>query len=154
TKAKQKNVPVIAYDRLIYSDDLNYYASFDGFAVGVAQAQYIKDHYQQYVTQNGTNNTILIKGSDTDNNAHLFGDGANSILKPLFDSGALKNVYEQFTPGWSNATAQTEAEAALTANNNKIAVAYVMNDGMANTVIAALTAHHLNGKVLVTGQDA
>jgi D-xylose transport system substrate-binding protein len=154
TKAKAKNVPVIAYDRLIYSDQLDYYASFDGNAVGVAQGTYIKDHYQDYVTRNGTNNTMLIKGSDTDNNAHLFGAGALSILNPLFTSGALKNVYEQYTPGWDNPTAQTEAQAALTANHNKIAVAYVMNDGMANTVIAALTKVGLNGKVLVTGQDA
>src|SRR5579859_4495218 len=154
TEAKAKNVPVISYDRLIYSDSLNYYASFDGFAVGVAQAQYIKDHYQQYVTQNGTKNLIMIKGSDTDNNAHLFGNGAHSILDGLISSGALKNVYEQYTPGWDNSTAQTEAQAALTANHNKVAVMYVMNDGMANTVIAALKAVHLNGKVLVTGQDA
>jgi len=152
--AKQKNVPVIAYDRLIYSDDLNYYASFDGNAVGVAQGNYIKDHYQQYVQQNGNNNLIMINGSDTDNNAHLFGAGAHSVLDPLVSSGALKKAYEQYTPGWTNATAQTEAESALTLTNNKLAVAYVMNDGMANTVIAALTAHHLNGKVLVTGQDA
>jgi D-xylose transport system substrate-binding protein len=154
TEAKAKNVPVISYDRLTYSDSLNYYASFDGKAVGVAQGTYIKDHYQQYVTSNGNNNTIMIDGSPTDNNASLFGGGAHSILDPLFASGALKKVYEQGTPGWDNATAQTEAQAALTANQNKIAVAYVMNDGMANTVIAALKAVHLNGKVLVTGQDA
>jgi D-xylose transport system substrate-binding protein len=154
TKAAAKKVPVIAYDRLIYSDQLNYYASFDGNAVGVAQGTYIKDNYQKYVTFNGNNNTMLIKGSDTDNNAHLFGAGALSILKPLFDAGTLKNVYEQYTPGWDNPTAQTEAQAALTANHNKIAIAYVMNDGMANTVIAALTKVGLNGKVLVTGQDA
>ncbi len=96
----------------------------------------------------------MIDGSDTDNNAKLFGDGAHSILDPLITSGALKKVYEQFTPGWDNATAQTEMEAALTANHNKVAVAYVMNDGMANTVIAALKAQGLAGKVLVTGQDA
>jgi D-xylose transport system substrate-binding protein len=152
--AKAKHVPVIAYDRLIYSDNLNYYASFDGNAVGVAQGTYIKDHYQTYVTNNGTNKMIMIDGSDTDNNAHLFGAGAHSILDPLITAGTLNKVYEQFTPGWDNATAQTEAAAALTANGNKIAIAYVMNDGMANTVIAALKAVHLNGKVLVTGQDA
>src|SRR5262249_11998064 len=153
-KAKQANVPVIAYDRLIYSDDLNFYASFDGFQVGKEQGHYIAAHSQQFVQSNGNNNAILIKGSDTDNNAHLFGDGAHSVLDPLFSGGQLKNVYEQYTPGWSNATAQTEAEAALTQANNKVAVVYVMNDGMANTVIAALKAHNLNGKVLVTGQDA
>jgi D-xylose transport system substrate-binding protein len=154
TEAAAKKVPVIAYDRLIYSDQLNYYASFDGNAVGVAQGTYIKNNYQTYVSKNGNNNLIMIKGSDTDNNAHLFGAGAHSVLDPLISSGALKNVYEQYTPGWDNATAQTEATAALTANHNKVAVMYVMNDGMANTVIAALKKVGLNGKVLVTGQDA
>lgn len=154
TEAKAKQVPVISYDRLIYSDNLNYYASFDGFSVGVAQATYIKNNYQKYVTQNGTNNLIMINGSDTDNNAHLFGSGAHSILDPLIQSGALNKVYEQFTPGWDNATAQTEMQGALTANHNKVAVAYVMNDGMANTVIAALKSVGLAGRVLVTGQDA
>ena len=154
TKAKAQQVPVISYDRLIYSDDLNYYASFDGFAVGKAQGDYIAANYQKYVQQNGNNNVMMIDGSDTDNNAHLFGNGAHSVLDPLYQAGTLKKVYEQFTPGWTNATAQTEAEAALTANHNQIAIAYVMNDGMANTVIAALKSHNLNGKVLVTGQDA
>ncbi|HLZ24498.1 MAG TPA: substrate-binding domain-containing protein [Ktedonobacterales bacterium] len=154
TEAKAKNVPVIAYDRLIYTDSLNYYASFDGFSVGVAQGTYIKNNYQKYVTANGNNNMMMIDGSDTDNNAHLFGNGAHSILDPLITAGTLNKVYEQFTPGWDNATAQTEAQAALTAHHNQISVAYVMNDGMANTVIAALQKVGLAGKVLVTGQDA
>jgi len=152
--AKAKNVPVIAYDRLIYSDDLAYYASFDGVAVGVAQGQYIAAHYQQYVTSNGNNNLVMIKGSNDDNNAHLFGQGAHQILDPLIASGALVNKYEQYTPGWDNPTAQTEMQAALALVHNKVAVAYVMNDGMAGTVIAALQQAGLAGKVLVTGQDA
>jgi len=152
--AKAKGVPVISYDRLIWSNDTNYYVSFDGVAVGKLQGQYVADHYQSYVTKNGTKNTVMISGSQTDNNALLFSKGAHQALDPLFASGALKKVYEKFTPGWDNATAQTEMQAALTANGNKVAVAYVANDGMANNVIAALKAVQLNGKVLVTGQDA
>jgi len=152
--AKSKGVPVIAYDRLIYSADLNYYVSFDNTKVGALQGQYIANHYQTFVTANGTKNTVMINGAQTDNNALLFSAGAHSALDPLFSAGTLKKVYEQFTPGWDNATAQTEMQAALTANSNKVAVAYVANDGMANNVIAALKAVKLNGKVLVTGQDA
>src|SRR5260221_2762924 len=152
--AKAKNVPVISYDRLIYSNDLNYYVSFDGVAVGNLQGTYIAQHYQSYVSANGTKNTVMINGAQTDNNALLFANGAHNALDPLYTSGALKNVYEKFTPNWDNPTAQTEMQAALTANQNKIAIAYVANDGMANNVIAALKAVKLNGKVLVTGQDA
>ena len=151
--AKADNVPVIAYDRLIQSNDLAYYVSFDGVAVGNLQGQYIVDHYKQYVKP-GHINTVMINGSQTDNNALLFSKGAHQKLDPLFNSGALKNVYEQFTPGWDNPTAQTEMQAALTKTNNDVSIAYVANDGMASTVIAALKQQHLNGKVLVTGQDA
>jgi D-xylose transport system substrate-binding protein len=152
--AKAVSVPVIAYDRLIYSNDTNSYVSFDGVAVGKAQGDYIVANYKSYVTANGTTNTVVINGSQTDNNALLFSKGAHQSLDPLFSSNALKNVYEKFTPGWVNATAQTEMQAALTLVGDKVAVAYVANDGMANAVIAALKAVKLNGKVLVTGQDA
>ncbi|HEY6541123.1 MAG TPA: sugar ABC transporter substrate-binding protein [Ktedonobacteraceae bacterium] len=151
--AKADNVPVIAYDRLIQSNDLAYYVSFDGVAVGKLQGQYIADHYQQYVKA-GHDNVVMIDGSQTDNNAILFAQGAHDVLDPLFSSGTLKKVYEQFTPNWDNPTAQTEMQAALTKQNNDVQIAYVANDGMAGTVIAALKQQHLNGKVLVTGQDA
>jgi D-xylose transport system substrate-binding protein len=152
--AKAKGVPVIAYDRLIYSSDLKYYVSFDNTKVGALQGQYVAAHYQSFVTTNGTSNTVMINGAQTDNNALLFSAGAHSALDPLFTAGTLKKVYEKFTPDWNNSTAQTEMQAALTANGNKVAVAYVANDGMANNVIAALKAVKLNSKVLVTGQDA
>ncbi len=152
TKAKASQVPVIAYDRIIQSKELNYYVSFDGEQVGKLQGQYIVDHYKNYAKT--SKNLVMINGSKTDQNAINFNKGAEETLKPLVDSGALKKVYDQFTPNWDNPTAQTEMEQALTANNNSVAVAYVANDGMAATVIAALRTQHLNGKVLVTGQDA
>jgi D-xylose transport system substrate-binding protein len=151
--AKAKGVPVIAYDRLIYSNDLQYYVSFDNTKVGELQGQYIADHYQSYVKP-GHNKVVMIDGAQTDNNALLFAKGAHNILDPLFNNGTLKKVYEKYTPNWDNPTAQTEMQAALTANQNDIQIAYVSNDGMANSVIAALKAVKLNGKVLVTGQDA
>src|SRR5262249_19415159 len=103
---------------------------------------------------NGTKNLIMIDGSSTDTATRLFSNGAHSVLDQLVSSGSLRKVYEQFTPGWDNAAAQAEMRDALTANANKVAVAYVMNDGMANTVIAELKSVGLAGKVLVTGQDA
>ena len=153
TKAKAQGVPVIAYDRLIQSKDLAYYVSFDNVKVGELQGQYIADHYKQYVTT-GHNNLVMINGAQTDNNALLFYKGATTVLNPLISSGALKKVYDQYTPGWDNPTAQNEMNGALTAHHNDIQIAYVANDGMANSVIAALKAVKLNGKVLVTGQDA
>ncbi len=153
-KALAQHVPVIAYDRLIQDKNTAYYVSFDNVKVGQLQGQYIADNYQSYVTANGNNNLVMIDGSQTDNNAVLFKQGAHSAIDPLVSAGKLTKVYETFTPNWDNPTAQNEMQAALTQTGNKVAVAYVANDGMAGTVIAALQQAHLAGKVLVTGQDA
>jgi D-xylose transport system substrate-binding protein len=153
-KALAKHVPVIEYDSLIQEKNTAFYVSFDNVKVGELQGQYIAQNYQSYVTANGNNNLVMINGSSTDNNAVLFKKGAHSALDPLISGGQLKSVYEQFTPNWDNPTAQNEMQAALTQTGNKVAVAYVANDGMAGTVIAALQQANLAGKVLVTGQDA
>ena len=154
TKAKAQGVPVIAYDRLIDNPNVVAYASFDNQNVGKLQGQYVADHYAQYVTSNGNNNIVIINGGQTDNNAVLFRAGMHSVLDPIFTSGKLKNVYEQYTPNWDNPTAETEVQAALSKTSNKVAVVYSANDGMATTILAALKNVHLNGKVLLTGQDA
>lgn len=152
-KAKQQNVPVIAYDRLIQDNDLKYYVSFDNTKVGELQGQYIVDNYSKYI--HGANkNIVLINGSKTDNNAILFNKGVLNKVQPLLDNKTLTDVYDTFTPDWNNDTARTEMDQALTKNQNNVQIAYVANDGMANSVIASLKAQKLNGKVLVTGQDA
>ena len=152
-KAKAQNVPVIAYDRLIQSKDVNYYVSFNNEKVGQLQAQYIAQHYQHY-QRGGAVNTVMLSGSQTDTNALMFSKGAHSVLDALFADGNLKNVYENFTPDWNNSTAQAEMETALADQMNNIQVVYAANDGLANSVITALKAVNLDGKVLVTGQDA
>ncbi len=156
TAAKRQNVPVIAYDRLIQSNDLNFYVSFDNVKVGELQGQYIVDHYKdpQYGVSAGHNNIAFIKGADTDNNAHLFAQGAHEKIDPLVNSGDLVNVYEQFTPNWNPPDGQTEMEAALTKTNNNIQVVYAANDDLGGAVVQALTPLQLQGKVLITGQDA
>ena len=50
----------------------------------------------------------------------------------------LKIVGETYTDNWDPAKAQTEMEQFLTANDNKIDIAFVENDGMAGGVVAAL----------------
>lgn len=152
-QAKASGVPVIAYDRLIQDPDTAFYVSFDNERVGELQGQYIADQVKAGTIKKGAT-LAMINGSQTDNNALLFRKGALKALQPLVDSGDLKLVFDQYTPNWDNARAQSLMEGILTKEGNKIDVAYVANDGMANTVIAALRAQKLNGDVLVTGQDA
>ena len=147
-KASAKQVPVIAYDRLIQNNDLAYYVSFDGVQVGELQGQYIVDHHRS------GDNVIMINGSQQDNNALLFQQGALNKLLPLVEQNQLHLLYSIFTPDWSPTLAQVEAQDALALAHNDIQIAYVANDDMANMVIAQLKTLGLNGRVLVTGQDA
>ncbi|GCE21098.1 hypothetical protein KDK_48980 [Dictyobacter kobayashii] len=153
TLAKAHNIPVIAYDRLLQSTDVNYYVSFNNIQVGALQAQYIADHYLTY-KRGAQVNLTMISGSQTDTNALLFSIGAHTVLDPLLATHELSIINEVFTPDWSNPTAQTEMESVLADQKDDVQIAYVANDGMANSVIAALDSARLSGKVLVTGQDA
>ncbi len=137
-------VPVIAYDRLINNAPVDAYVSFDGFAVGKQQAQYLVQHLKKGAT------IVSIAGSPTDNNAKLFHDGAMSVLKPA----GFKIAYDKYTPNWDPNTAQAEVSSALTQNKNKVDAILCANDGMATGVAAALQAQKLTNKVLLTGQDA
>jgi D-xylose transport system substrate-binding protein len=75
-------------------------------------------------------------------------------LQPLILSKKIDLVFDRYTPNWDVARAQSSMEEALIQQRNNVQIAYVANDGMANAAIAALRARNLNGKVLVTGQDA
>ena len=141
-------VPVLAYDRLISGAKVDAYASFNGYSVGVQQGRFLKNHLKKGAT------IIEIAGSPTDNNALLFHNGARSVLNPLFKSGYFKLGYSKFTPSWTDSVAQQECASALNKLSNNVQGVLSANDGMAVACIQALKAQHLNGKVVVTGQDA
>jgi D-xylose transport system substrate-binding protein len=146
-QAKAANVPVIAYDRLILNSPVDYYVSVDGTKVGELQGKWLAEN-----TKDG-DNIVIINGSETDDNAHLFNKGYMGVLQPLFDSGARKLVYQSWTPGWDPTTAQTEMEQALTKTKNNVQGVLSANDGMAASVVTALGAQDMAGKVPVTGLD-
>ncbi|WP_143522394.1 substrate-binding domain-containing protein, partial [Pseudomonas sp. 2822-17] len=76
--AKNADIPVLAYDRMVNNADVDVYMSFDNFRVGQMQAEYIVDLVPQ-------GKYVLIGGSPTDNNAHLFRDGQMDVLQPYID---------------------------------------------------------------------
>ena len=82
-KAHDAGIKVIAYDRLIRdSGNVDYYATFDNFQVGVLQAGSIVDGLG-LKDGKGPFNIELFGGSPDDNNAFFFYDGAMSVLQPL-----------------------------------------------------------------------
>lgn len=146
-EAHKKNIPVIAYDRLIKNSDVDLYISFDNEKVGELQAKAI-------LARVARGNFAYIGGAPTDNNAILFRQGAMKVLQPLIDKGDIKLVYDQYTPEWKPENARTNMEYALNAHQNDIQAVVAANDGTAGGVIQALAAQQLAGKVPISGQDA
>src|SRR5512138_2412111 len=88
-QARDRGIVVIAYDRLIRdTPNVDYYATFDNFQVGVLQAQSIEDALKLKEGK-GPFNIELFGGSPDDNNAYFFYNGSMSVLKPYIDSGKL-----------------------------------------------------------------
>jgi D-xylose transport system substrate-binding protein len=147
-KAQAANVPVIAYDGLLTGAKISFYVSFDPTVVGQMQGQYLAAH------QAAGTNVIMINGDQTADTGREFKAGALAALQPAFKSDRLKLGYTADTAQFDPSKAQQETEAALTKLDDKVGGVLVANDGMAAGVVAALSAQHLAGKVLVTGQDA
>lgn len=145
-KAKQSNVPVISYDRLILNTpNVNFYISFDNQAVGKLQGTSLL----QALGSKTNPSIVMINGAPTDNNAKLFKQGAHSVL-----DGKVTIAKEYDTPDWSPDQAQNEMTQALTALANKLDGVYAANDGTGGGAIAAMKSAGLKPLPPVTGQDA
>jgi D-xylose transport system substrate-binding protein len=82
-------------------------------------------------------------------------DGAMEVFQPLVDAGKLTILQSVDTPDWDPTKAQNEMQQILTASaDTKIDGVYVMNDGMAGGVVAALKAAGIDPLPPVTGLDA
>jgi D-xylose transport system substrate-binding protein len=147
-KATAAKVPVLSYDGLITGAKADYYVSFDNQKVGELQGSYLADHLPQGAT------VAFVNGDQTIAPGRQFKAGAHKALDPLIQSGKLKLGYEGDAKQFDPAKGQSLMEQALTKLGDKVDGVLAANDGLAGGVVNALTARHLAGKVLVTGQDA
>jgi D-xylose transport system substrate-binding protein len=148
-RAKQSQIPVISYDRLITDADIDYYISFDNEQVGKLQGESLV----KKLTDDGAKGSlIMINGAPTDNNAKLFKEGAHSVI----DGSDYKVAKEYDTPDWSPDKAQQEMEQAITAvGKDGFVGVYAANDGTAGGAIAAMKGNGVDPKTRpTTGQDA
>jgi putative multiple sugar transport system substrate-binding protein len=166
-KAADAGIKVFAYDRLIReSPNVDYYAAFDNYDVGVAQAGSIIESLDLNNAA-GPFNLELFAGSPDDNNAGFFFNGAIDTLQPFIDSGKLviqsgetKFPEQVGTLRWDGATAQARMDNILAtyyADKNVDAVLSPY-DGISRGIIAALkqVGYYSPDKPgpVVTGQDA
>jgi D-xylose transport system substrate-binding protein len=154
TEAKKKGAKVIDYDRLIVHGGAAYYVSFDNVRVGKLQGAGLIAGLKANGTYGSHPVIAELNGGITDNNAHLFKQGYDSILHPLYLNGTLKAAKsgDQWTD-WDPIKGRTIFDQMEAANGNKIQGVLAANDGLAGAVVASLQAHGLK-PIPLTGQDA
>lgn len=161
-EAKEKKIPVIAYDRLIMNTDaVSYYAAFDNEAVGEAMGDYIEAALN-LKSGAGPFRMEVFAGDPADNNAHLFFSGAMDVLQPYLDKGQLiipsgEKSFEQVnTKGWEPKRAGERMTRLLSGPDagQHLDVILSPNDGIAGGIHEALAAGGYTSMPLLTGQDA
>jgi D-xylose transport system substrate-binding protein len=152
SKAEAAGVKVIDYDRLVTGGPADrYYVSFDNVSVGKLIGQGEVDCIAAWNVKSP--NLLILDGDPTDNNAKLFAQGYNGVLKPYFGDGSYVKVAEP-AGTWDPPTAATNFEQQYTAHPNINAVV-TPNDDNANAVIAVLKKDGIPANTFpTTGQDA
>ena len=162
--AKEKGIPVIAYDRMImHTDAISYYASFENNSVGEFQARYVEEKLN-LKSGAGPFTIEFIAGSPDDSNAPLFFGGAFNYLKPYIDKGQLvvasgqNDFRDVATDRWSKENAQrrmTDILQKYYADGKSLNVVIASNDDLAEGLILAEQAVGYKGSpTILTGQDA
>jgi D-xylose transport system substrate-binding protein len=148
-QANQKDIPVIAYDRLIPDQDIAYYVSFDNVKQGRIQAQTLLDKLGPGADGKSI---VMVNGAPTDPSAGDYKKGAHQV----FDKSGVKIAKEYDTPDWSPDKAQLEMEQSITAlGKDGFVGAYSANDGMAGGMIAAMKSAGIDPSTRpITGGDS
>jgi D-xylose transport system substrate-binding protein len=144
-------VATIDYDRLTLGGSRSYYVSFNNVQVG----KLIGQGLESCVTAWGVKSpqVLVMKGDPTDNNATLFAQGYDGVLKAKFSGGGWKSVGTA-AGTWDPPTAETEFQQQYTAHKSINSV-LVPNDENAAPIIHYLQSLNVKPKTFpVTGQDA
>ncbi len=149
--AKAHGVAVIDYDRITLGGSRKYYVSFNNVLVGTKIGQGLVACVSAWHVAKP--HVLVMYGAPTDNNATLFGQGYNAVMKPFFDSGKWVQVGKAGGT-WDPPTAETEFQGQFTANKSMNAV-LTPNDENAAPIIHYLQTQGVKAKTFpVTGQDA
>ncbi|MCL2855680.1 MAG: sugar-binding protein [Defluviitaleaceae bacterium] len=166
-RADREGITIIAYDRLIMdTPNVDYYTTFNNFAVGVMQANSLLMGLGINNGETGPFNIELFGGSLDDNNAFIFYDGSMSVLRPLIDDGTLVVRSGQMgmdvvgSLGWSGERAGNRMQELLSQFYSDVRIDAVLSpyDGISIGIISALRdAGYGTARMpwpVISGQDA
>ena len=166
--AKDNGTTIIAYDRLILeTPDVDYYASFDNYEVGVLQAKHILNRLGlEENPEAGPFNVELFSGSLDDSNSEYFFLGGLDTLERYTYEGRINIVSGQTeqeqtaTQGWDGQVAKERMARLLNEfyEDEPLHAVLAPYDGISRGIVEALVeADYVPGSAdfpVITGQDA
>ncbi len=164
--AKDNGVYIISYDRLILdTPDVDYYASFDNYQVGVLQAEHILQRLN-VEEESGPFNVELFSGASDDSNSQYFFQGGLDTLERYTYDGTIRILSGQTEQGetsterWSGAVAMERMTGLMEDyyEDERLDAVLCPYDGISRGVIYALEDWGLtpgsDDFPVITGQDA
>lgn len=145
--AKSKDIPVVAYNRMIVNSDLDFFVASSNDQIG-------KIMVDAAIKEKPQGNYVIFNGDKFDKNGDELQKAISKHLLPHVNAGKVNVVYESFVENWSNENSAYEMEKVISTLGKNIDAVLAGFDGMAEGVIEVLKKYELNGKVVVTGQDA
>ena len=163
-KAKNANIPVIAYDRMLMDTDaVTFFVTFDNYVVGQIQGEFIVQRLN-LDAEDGPFNLEIFAGDPADNNSMFFFQGAMDVLNPYIDEGKLvirsgqTDIYDVCVAAWKTSTAQNRMDALLDSyysDGEKVDAVLSPNDSLALGITDSLLSagYDEDDFPIITGQD-
>jgi D-xylose transport system substrate-binding protein len=136
-------IKIIAMDALIYDSYVDLFVGFNMLKAGELQGSFLTKKVPE-------GRYIILHGSP---NGELFKIGAMEYIRPLVYTGKIQVVADEEVQNWLPENAYEIVKKVLFKDKNIDAILAPV-DKIAGGAIDALTEENLQGKVIVTGQDA
>ena len=142
-EARDKGIPVIAYDRLIKNANVDLYISFDNTMVGKLMGEALVD------AELPNKKVLMLSGPNEDSNVSMVEEGFRSVM----EANDVEIVDCYHAAGW-----KAEESASYVSDHistlNEVDGIMCGNDNIATTIIRTLSEARLAGKIKIVGQDA
>ncbi len=143
TIAKDAGIPIVSYDRYIYSNRVDLCVTFNSYKVGQMMAQRVVDKLNR-------GNILYLGGPTIDYNSALVRKGVFSILRNYKDNYKVHSI---ISTDWNEMNAFLEVQNFISDAGYVPDAIICASDDLTKGALLAVEEHGMLGKVLLTGQD-
>lgn len=146
-EAHERDISVLAYNRLIKNCELDFFVTGDNDALG-------KMMVDEMIKVKPSGDAVILGGDKYDRNAVELMESIKKYLQPHVNRGAISINYETFTEEWSGQNAAFELDQYISHSGKVPDLIFAGFDGMADACIQLIDNRNIDKHVYISGQDA